>query len=178
MVKKVDVKGMIIRKMHLEDIRQVQQVAKISWNSTYQGIIPLRIQESFLKAAYNDEMMHNRLENSFIWVSEVNGKMVGFANFSAVKEEGKTELAAIYINPEYQGKGIGTALLNEGIKNLEGVNEIFINVEKDNTIGTTFYNAKGFKVVSEFDDDFDGHILKTIRMVLNIPKIPFGESTA
>ncbi|WP_462413332.1 N-acetyltransferase family protein [Neobacillus sp. Marseille-QA0830] len=158
----------IIREMQMEDIPQVQQIAKTSWNSTYQEIIPLEIQESFLKAAYNDEMMQNRLDNSFIWVSETNGKIVGFVNFSPVKEDGKTELAAIYLNPEYQSVGIGTALLNEGIKKLEGINEIFINVEKDNTIGTTFYKAKGFKVVSEFDDNFDGHTLKTLRMVLKV----------
>ncbi|SFC86441.1 Ribosomal protein S18 acetylase RimI [Bacillus sp. OV322] len=152
----------------MEDISQVQHVAKTSWNSTYQGIIPLEIQESFLKTAYNDEMMQKRLEHSLFWVAEVNGEIVGFANFSAIKEEGKTELAAIYLNPEYQGKGIGTALLNEGIKQLDGVKEIYIDVEKDNNIGTRFYKAKGFKIVSEFDDDFDGHILKTVRMVFNV----------
>ncbi|WP_177201479.1 GNAT family N-acetyltransferase [Bacillus sp. OV322] len=158
----------IIREMQMEDISQVQHVAKTSWNSTYQGIIPLEIQESFLKTAYNDEMMQKRLEHSLFWVAEVNGEIVGFANFSAIKEEGKTELAAIYLNPEYQGKGIGTALLNEGIKQLDGVKEIYIDVEKDNNIGTRFYKAKGFKIVSEFDDDFDGHILKTVRMVFNV----------
>jgi ribosomal protein S18 acetylase RimI-like enzyme len=157
----------VIRKMQKEDIQQVQQVAKTSWNYTYEGIIPLEIQESFLKSAYNDDMMQRRLERSFIFVSEVNGKVVGFANFSPVKEDGMTELLAIYLLPEYQGKGIGTALLKEGIK-LEGVKEIFVNVEKDNQIGTNFYKAKGFEVVSEFDDDFDGHILKTVRMVLKV----------
>ncbi|OIK11712.1 GNAT family N-acetyltransferase [Bacillus sp. MUM 13] len=154
--------------MQTEDISQVQHVAKTSWNSTYRGIIPLEIQESFLKTAYNDKMMQKRLEHSFFWVAEVNGEIVGYANFSAIKEEGKTELAAIYLNPEYQGKGIGTALLNEGIKQLDGVKEIYIDVEKDNNIGTRFYKAKGFKIVSEFDDDFDGHILKTVRMVLKV----------
>ena len=44
-----------IREMKMEDIQQVQQVAKISWNITYKGIIPLEIQESFLRAAYNYE---------------------------------------------------------------------------------------------------------------------------
>ena len=157
-----------IREMQMADIQQVQQVAKTSWNYTYEGIIPLEIQESFLKSAYNDEMMQRRLENSFIWVSEVDGKIVGFANFSPAKEDGETELGAIYVIPDYQGKGLGMALLNEGIKNIEGAKEIFINVEKENRIGTTFYKAKGFKVVSEFDDDFDGHILKTVRMVLDV----------
>jgi ribosomal protein S18 acetylase RimI-like enzyme len=157
-----------IRKMNRGDIKQVQQVAKRSWNYTYEGIFPLEIQESFLKSAYNDEMMQRRLESSFIYVSEVDGKIVCFANFLPVKEDGKTELLAIYLNPEYQAKGIGTALLNEGIKNLEDAKEVFIKVEKENNIGTTFYQAKGFKVVSEFDDYFDGHTLKTVRMVLKM----------
>jgi GNAT superfamily N-acetyltransferase len=158
----------MIRKMQMADIHQVQQVTKTSWNDTYEGIIPFEIQESFLRAAYNDEMMQRRLENSFIWVSEVDGKIVGFANFTPAKEYGVTELGAIYVIPDCQGKGIGTALLNEGIKNIDGAKEIFINVEKENCIGTTFYKAKGFDVVSEFDDDFDGHILKTVRMVLEV----------
>ncbi|MFC7684966.1 GNAT family N-acetyltransferase [Ureibacillus sp. GCM10028918] len=157
-----------IRKMKEEDIQQVQQVAKTSWNYTYEGIIPSEIQENFLKSAYSDEMMQRRLERSIIFVAEVDGKIVGFANYSPVKEDGKAELAAIYLYPEYQGKGIGTALLKEGFKYLDGVKEIFINVEKENKIGKTFYEAKGFKVVTEFDDDFDGYILRTVRMVLII----------
>ena len=157
-----------IRKIQDEDIQQVQQVAKRSWNATYEGIIPFAIQESFLNAAYNDEMMKRRIENSFMFVSEVAGKIVGFANFSSVKEGGESELGAIYLSPDYQGKGIGTALLAEGIMNLDGVKEVFINVEKENKIGTSFYKAKGFDMVSEFDDNFDGHILKTVRMVLKL----------
>lgn len=157
-----------IRPMQREDIKQVQQVAKTSWHTTYEGIIPLEIQESFLNSAYNDVMMQRRLEKTIIFVSEVEGKIVGFANFSPVNESGETELGAIYLLHEYQGEGIGTTLLKEGIKNLEGVKAIFINVEKENKIGATFYKAKGFEVVSEFDDDFNGHILKTVRMVLNV----------
>ena len=157
-----------IRKMRHEDTEQVQDVAKTSWNATYEGIIPLGIQEKFLKSAYNDERMKQRLERSFIFIAEFNGRVVGFANFSPVKDDGKVELGAIYLYPEYQGKGIGSALLQQGIKDLEGIKEIYINVEKDNKVGKTFYDAKGFKVIKEFDDDFDGHILKTVRMVLKV----------
>jgi ribosomal protein S18 acetylase RimI-like enzyme len=157
-----------IRAMHSGDIQEVQQIAKRSWNDTYEGMIPLEIQERFLESAYNDEMMQRRLESSFIYVSESDGRIVGFANFSPVKEDGITELLAIYLIPEYQGKGIGTALLNEGIKNIEGIRKVFVNVEKENNIGAAFYQAKGFKVVSEFDDKFEGYTLKTVRMVLKM----------
>ena len=155
-----------IRTMALDDIPQVQNVAKASWNHTYEGIIPRDIQDNFLKSAYNDEMMKRRLEHSYLYVSEIDGKIVGFANFSPVKKHGEVELGAIYLLPEYQGKGIGTALLREGLHQLEGVNEVYINVERENHIGRNFYDAKGFTVVSEFDDNFDGHILKTVQMIL------------
>ncbi|WP_066287779.1 GNAT family N-acetyltransferase [Bacillus sp. FJAT-29937] len=155
-----------IRTMTIDDIPQIQNVAKTSWNYTYEGIIPKDIQDNFLVSAYNDEMMKRRLEHSHLYVAEIEGTIVGFANFSPVKEHGEIELGAIYLLPEYQGKGIGTALLSEGIHQIEGINEVYINVEKDNHIGRNFYDAKGFTLVSEFDDNFDGHILKTVRMVL------------
>ncbi|QED47947.1 GNAT family N-acetyltransferase [Cytobacillus dafuensis] len=157
-----------IRKMTVEDIPQVQKVAKTSWNHTYDGIIPKDIQENFLKSAYNDEMMKRRIDQSFIYVSEVDGEIVGFANFSPVKEDRQMELGAIYLLPDYQGKGIGSALLHEGIKHAKDVSQVFINVEKDNKIGKAFYDAKGFKLVSEFEENFDGHLLNTVKMVLNV----------
>ena len=157
----------IIRKMKKRDISQVQHVARTSWHSTYKGIIPLEIQEKFLDIAYSRVNMKSRLKQSTIFVAEVNRKIVGFANYSPVNSGGSVELGAIYLYPEYQGKGIGTAFLKKGIENL-GALEIHLNVERNNNIGTTFYHAKGFEIVSEFEENFDGHILKTVRMVLKI----------
>ncbi|WP_099159013.1 GNAT family N-acetyltransferase [Virgibacillus ndiopensis] len=157
-----------IRNMVEQDIHHVQHVAKTSWNHTYEGIIPHEVQSNFLQAAYNDERMKLRLEHSHLFVAEAGDEIVGFANFSPVNEEGETELGAIYLYPAYQGNGIGTALLQKGINDLKDVKEVFINVERDNMIGKNFYEAKGFEIVSEFNDDFDGHMLRTIRMVLKV----------
>lgn len=109
-----------------------------------------------------------RLQRSFLYVAKVDGKIAGFVNFSPVNEEGKAELGAIYLLPAHQGNGIGSALLKRGIEELENLKEVYISVERDNEIGKSFYLAKGFKIISEFEDNFDGHILKTIRMVLHI----------
>lgn len=160
--------NMNIRKMHEEDTKQVQNIAKKTWNATYKNIIPIEVQNNFLESAYNDDKMKQRLELSLLYVAEVEGEVVGFANYSQVRDGGKVELAAIYLYPEFQGQGIGTALLQQAIKEIEGTKEIYINVEKDNKIGMTFYKAKGFEIVKEFDDVFDGHILKTVRMVMKI----------
>ncbi|KFZ43124.1 N-acetyltransferase [Anoxybacillus flavithermus] len=159
----------VIRKMKQEDIKQIQYIAKITWNVTYEGIIPSDVQENFLKSAYSDERMKQRLDRSILFVAEMDEKIVGFANFSPIGKDGSVELWALYVHPKQQGKGIGSALLQKGIQ-IDGVNEIYVNVEKDNQIGKTFYEAKGFEVVKEFVEEFDGHTLKTIRMVLKLKK--------
>ncbi|CAD2079250.1 N-acetyltransferase [Jeotgalicoccus coquinae] len=148
------------------DIEQVQAVAKESWHATYEGIIPREIQQNFLNGAYSDEMMERRMENSLMLVAEAENTIAGFANFTPVNKQGQTELSAIYLLPQYQGEGIGSALLNTGVKKLENLKEIQLDVEKENIIGTAFYKAKGFKTVDEYDENFGSHILKTVRMEL------------
>lgn len=158
----------VIREMKEEDIPSVQYVAKTSWNDTYKDIIPAPVQEKFLGHAYSSDMMKQRLQHSHLFVGEVDGKVIGFANFSPIKHQDEAELGAIYLLPTYQGSGIGTALLHKGITMLKGVKKIYINVESENKTGKTFYTAKGFAVVDAFEEDFDGHMLKTLRMVLHV----------
>ena len=158
----------MIREMKEEDIPSVQYVAKTSWNDTYKDIIPVAVQEKFIEHAYSHDMMKHRLQHSHLFVGEVDGKVVGFANFSPIKYQNEAELGAIYLLPAYQGSGMGTALLRKGIITLEGVKKIYINVESENKTGKAFYTAKGFAVVDAFEEDFDGYMLKTLRMVLHV----------
>ena len=121
----------MIRKMKIEDIPQVQYVARTSWHHTYDGIIPRHIQDNFLANAYNHEMMVRRVERSHAFVALLGEQVVGFANFSYVKDDGKSELAAIYLLPEAQGKGLGTKLLEQGLA-LPNIQSIELSVEKNN----------------------------------------------
>lgn len=157
-----------IRNMTIDDINSVQDIAEKSWLATYAGIIPEDTQKKFLKAAYSDEMMHKRLNHSLFLVAETDSGVVGFANFSFANYQGETNLGAIYLYPGQQSRGIGTAMLQEGINQLDGVVSISVEVEKDNAIGVSFYKAKGFEIVDEYDDEIDGYIMRTNRMLLHL----------
>ena len=157
----------MIRKMTIEDIPQVQYVARTSWHHTYDGIIPRHIQDNFLANAYNDENMVRRVERSHVFVALIGEQVVGFANFSYVKDDGKSELAAIYLLPEAQGKGLGTKLLEQGLA-LPNIQSIELSVEKNNATGLNFYLAKGFKQIDAFKEDFAGHEQDTLRMRLEV----------
>ncbi|SFM29612.1 Ribosomal protein S18 acetylase RimI [Paenibacillus sp. 1_12] len=158
-----------IRRMIVEDIPMLQQVAKTTWNTTYEGIIPLHIQETFLQRNYSETDLKNRMERSVVFVADVGGEVKGFANFSRSKNKREeAELGAIYILPELQSQGIGGQLLHAGIENLSGIKFLTVVVEKENIIGIRFYKSKGFVALNEFEEQLDGHTLKLEKMILAI----------
>ncbi|WP_040225676.1 GNAT family N-acetyltransferase [Bhargavaea cecembensis] len=153
--------------MTAADIPHVRRVATESWHATYEGLIPREVQDRFLDQAYSPGMLEKRCGRTPFYVAETGNEIIGFANFSPVREDGSVELAAIYLLPEAQNRGAGSKLLRQGIRELQP-KSVFIDVESGNRIGKTFYEAKGFRTVEEFDDDFDGHVLKTERMRLDL----------
>ncbi len=157
-----------IRNMTEKDIPKIQNIAKLSWHDTYEGIIPLHIQDNFLEMAYSSSMLEKRLALTKMYVAEFEDQVVGFANFSKPDENGIAELAAIYLLPDYQNLRIGSTLIKHGISQMEGIKFIDVVVEKENKVGYNFYKKFGFVVQDEFEDDFDGHILQSVRMRLTL----------
>ena len=161
---------MEITVMESKDIKEVKNIAEISWHDTYDGIIPVEIINNFLNAAYNEDALSHRLKASPFYVVKVDNKVLGFANFSNKHDNEDIELAAIYLNPSNQNQGLGSALLEYGCKQLKP-NNVLVSVESENRKGKDFYLKKGFEIIEEFDDEFDGHILKTVRMSLKCSEI-------
>lgn len=155
--------------MRENDIILVQEIARESWYATYEGIIPKMIQDRFLQTAYSKERLTMRLHNSPFLVAILDERLVGFANFSN-SIDGKVELFAIYLLPNYQQRGIGTTLLQHGIQECKGATSLIVCVEKDNEIGMRFYKDKGFKIIEEFNELFLDHTLKSVRLELKLAR--------
>jgi len=69
---------------------------------------------------------------------------------------------------KHRGKGIGFALLQQGIHMLSEIKSLIVCIEKENTSGMSFYQARGFVKIAEFDDLFDGHLLKMVKLSLKL----------
>lgn len=153
--------------MTKNDIQAVQKITTESWRMFYKNIIPLSTQNDFLASAYNERVLIGRMENSSFYVAEENGEVIGFANFSRVKSSGEVELHAIYVLESKLNKGIGSMLMDEGIRQLKP-NKIQVSVETLNKVALDFYLARNFVIEDEYDALFSQHILRRTRLSLDV----------
>jgi putative acetyltransferase len=85
-------------------------------------------------------------------VAERNGEVVGHVLFSPVSLEGTTGglgLAPVGVLPEYQGQGIGSALIRAGLDECEKLGAPFVVVLGE----PAYYSRFGFKRAKDFGLD-------------------------
>ncbi|MDW0118032.1 GNAT family N-acetyltransferase [Sporosarcina thermotolerans] len=161
----------MIRPMTVEDIGYIQQIAHVTWNDTYAGIIPEDVQIAFIKSSYSDAMMMKRMEKTHLLVAECEkGTPIGFLNFTKKDEDGDSELTAMYILPTYQHSGFGKKLFDQSICMLEDAKQLFVYVDSRNTVGRSFYEKQGFELIDVFEETFEGYPVETAQYVYYIPK--------
>ena len=88
-------------------------------------------------------------DRAHIPVAEVPGDgLVGYAVFWWVKDQG--ELANLAVLEGYQGRGIGSALLDIVLDRAsdEGVMELFLEVRRSNERAMALYRSRGFREVA------------------------------
>jgi len=80
------------------------------------------------------------LPNTDTWVIEFNEEVKGFIALMG------NEVGAIFLQPEFHGKGAGKALMDKA-QELHG--DLEVEVFKENSIGRKFYSQYGFKSLEE-----------------------------
>ena len=156
---------MKIRQAKIEDAAGIAAVHVDSWRSTYQGIVAQSYLDS-LSYSEREELWLTAIPYGHIFVTEnEQGKIVGFA--TAGKERSghypayQGELNAIYILAEYQGHGIGKALMRQAVQHLQekGFTSMLVLVLENNP-STAFYEAIGGEKIDVIDVEIGGECLR------------------
>tara|TARA_Y100000588_G_scaffold390265_3_gene495235 strand:+ start:14571 stop:14900 length:330 start_codon:yes stop_codon:yes gene_type:complete len=102
------------------------------------------------------------LESGGIYLAECEGKAVGFGH----AENG--EIHAVFVDPDWVGKGVGRRLLQRGIDGIsaEGAGQVFLKATL-NAVG--FYRTFGFIETGPTSFDCNGVDIPAIRMTLQSP---------
>lgn len=156
-----------IRKAVLTDAEGIAKVHVDSWKTTYANIVSDEYLDN-LSYESREQMWTDAIPYGGVFVAENNeGKIVGFSK-GGKERSGKYkgyegELYAIYILKEYQGQGIGTALIKPVIDEIKGMglNTMLVFVLKDNT-SRHFYEALGGQNIDRVEVEIGGKILSEL----------------
>ena len=137
----------MIRKYNESDLDVILEIWLMA-SAKAHDFVPAEFWESQV-----DNMRNIYLPASEVYVYESASKVVGFY---ALHEN---NLAAIFVEPDLQGRGIGKQLLNHAKSQRV---TLTLSVYQENQASYQFYLSQGFKVVSEQLDDHTGHLEYTM----------------
>src|SRR5450631_1696360 len=103
-----------IRAATVEDASAISHVHVESWRATYKGIVPEEHLASLSEAEHVPLWRKWLALEVQAFVAAMNGEVVGFACGGRIREplqDYGAELYAIYLLPQAQGHGLGSALL-------------------------------------------------------------------
>ena len=161
----------IVRDALVADAAGIARVHVETWRAAYAGIVPdavlagLSIEQ---RTQRWQESIANLPADHYCFVAAAgDGQVVGFASGGPELREDpyyKGELYALYVLPQYQGRGMGRALLQAGAAWLRqrGFSNMLIWVLKDNQAGRAFYAALGGRPVREMPIAIGGTLLQEV----------------
>lgn len=152
---------MNIRSLESEtDLRGAIRTNGRAWKAAYSDIVPESVIEQ-ISSSPTDEHLSTMFEalydaRYFVAVGETN-TVRGYAYFrwgddetKAFVEADEAGLKEIYVDPDYWGQGIGTALLEHGLAQLpESITALKLEALSENDLGKRFYTARGFEPRTE-----------------------------
>lgn len=160
----IETNRFIYRKIENEDAKDWFMLLNRVWRNAYKDIFP---EEVFIekdnkideKIKTFSKVMKNNNED-IAYVAEYDGKIIGLMCGSIKSGYGYfhdnyADLIALYIDPEYQGLGIGSSLkrIFENWAKENGATKYVIGVLNDNEKARKVYETWGGKL-SEYTQDF------------------------
>lgn len=143
------------------DFNTIRNIAEKTWPVAYGHMLSKAQLDYMLEMMYSEESLrkqHFSLHHKFLLSEDTSGNAQGFASFSIKNDENesinKFHLHKLYVLPDTQCKGLGSALLN-AVENEIRSNKktvLELNVNRNNT-AKEFYKKKGFVIVREEDID-------------------------
>jgi ribosomal protein S18 acetylase RimI-like enzyme len=152
-----------LREAVIDDAREIARVNYSTWHHTYHGLIPDSELDSLNLELLTDSWKQNlsllnpRINTYVVLVSEL---LVAYSRIypSADPDDNPDRVATIgsmYVDPKFQRRGIGRALMESVLKYAEGHDfaEVTLHVLEANESARNFYEHLGWEKDSVADMD-------------------------
>lgn len=144
-----------IRTATLQEIPLIRELASKTWPATYLHLIGQEQVDYMFEMMYSEESLRRQMteEKQTFFIAEVDGTPAGYLSIEP-KEGNEFIFQKIYVVPDYQGKGVGRFLVEQGMAYLKAEYpapiQITLYVNRDNK-AVNFYQRIGFEVIDTRD---------------------------
>jgi len=155
--------NIIIRKITLNEIDQLQKIGQQTFHETFSESNSEENMKNYLEEKFSYEKLTAELtdENSEFYFAMLQNEVIGYLkiNFGAsqteLKDEKALEIERIYVSKEFHGKKVGQLLYDKAIEiaKEKNVDYVWLGVWEENHRALSFYRKNGFT-------EFDKHIFK------------------
>lgn len=153
---------MKLRNAVITDIKNIIDLAHISWHDTYSNIITEEQIHFMLQKFYNEDVLFEHIastQNILRILETEEGDLIGYSHTIYVSDK-EARLSKIYFYPQYKAQGLGTYMLQdvENILKDKGIEFLTLNVNRNNP-ALHFYLKKGFSIIDTVDIPLDKFFL-------------------
>ena len=146
----------VVRRCRPHDIAGLSRLLKVCWHATYDRMLGEH------RAVQAGRHLHSKFNlglwiawslisrNSTVLVATHDGLPVGHA--MGQRDGAEVILYSLYVHPDWQGQGIGSALLDAVIAGHPEAKAIRLEVLKDNAAAIAWYRTKGFESYGETEN--------------------------
>lgn len=142
---------MVLRPAEEGDVEGIQRVAREAWDQVYSGFFGAAERQRVLEHAFSRRSLLEDLahHSSYFFVAAVEGGVVGFAELVIDGRCG--EVARIAVLPDWQRRGVATALLRRGFAVLAaaGATTVTAAVEPEDEACRALFESHGFETVED-----------------------------
>lgn len=135
------------------DAESIRAVAERSWNRAHGDILTEGTIDRVIEEWYDIEHTRHaiRRENVGYFVAEASDDVVGYVSGGRSDDPDVATLAAIYVDPDYWGRGIGTALVERfhDFCRRRGYERVQLRVLAANDRARSFYRHHGYELAGE-----------------------------
>ncbi|AXI00308.1 N-acetyltransferase [Sporosarcina sp. PTS2304] len=159
----------MIRKMTVDDIKDVQQIALTSWQYMFGEYIPEEVIQSFIERTYSDLMLKKQIEKTTVLLAiDSQEQTVGYLSYTPIDVDGESEVTALHMLPSHLNCGYEELLLTEALQSLSTAQNVDVYVDERSRDLQEFYSKNGFVLVESFQEEFEGIPVETIHYSLPI----------
>jgi len=157
---------MIVRDIGINDIPVVAKLAIKTYKNAFGETMSEKELQKSLKSR-DESYFRSVIDKDIIIIAQDDDQIIGFIQFGTVSYDSfptsnkDMELKKIYIDKNYQGKGIGKKLMNAMLTHnrLNDIENIYLDVFAKNEEALGLYKKFGFQVIGKTPFKVDGKII-------------------